>query len=327
LLFITGYLNHAASLQRAIADLGLRGHADVADFRLTVSDGSKETCWFPRFVGMLPDGRFAYSAQISELTTGFIGWLPYRGRSWRTADKRAFKTHAATHDIATPASSADATQLEGPFIVKRAMSSFGAGIRGPFARLDPNNARQRLQAGEWYEAFISGYIVKAFYWGADLTAIEFRKMPTVRGDGHATLRQLVESVRGRADARPHDWDSLTDLAHLCGLRSVDDVLAEGKEALIDFKYGSRYDRVLSKNRNTIDRVRAIPALAEQFENAGRVFAESIGTAAERDTTFYTIDAIVDGGNKAWFLEMNCNPMVHPDAYPSMLRSFYPSKRN
>jgi len=306
-----------------MAKSGLHGQVDMASFCLTLSDGAKQTRWFPRFVGVLGDGRYAYSEQLTEFTTGFVGWLPYRRGSWNTArDKRAFKAYAASRGIATPAASTDPASQTLPFIVKSPSSSFGSGIRGPCVRHDPECAQQRLQAGEYCETFVAGYIVKAFYWGATLVAVEFFKMPAVKGDGRATLRQLVERVPARQDGRGHDWEALGGLAQLSGVGSLDEVPAKDQEVLIDFKYGSRYERSLSKNRNTIDRLRAIPALAEQFAQAGRVFAESIGSSENREATFYTLDAIVDADEKAWFLEMNSSPMVHPDAYSTMLQTLY-----
>ncbi|HZX85272.1 MAG TPA: hypothetical protein VFF19_16995 [Reyranella sp.] len=37
---------------------------------------------------------------------------------------------------------------------------------------------------------------------------------------------------------------------------------------------------------------------------------------------FTIDASVDAQSQAWLLEMNSNPMVHPDVYPAMLKSIF-----
>ena len=35
---------------------------------------------------------------------------------------------------------------------------------------------------------------------------------------------------------------------------------------------------------------------------------------------FALDAIVDQEGQAWFLEMNSNPMVHPDLYGAMIAS-------
>lgn len=42
----------------------------------------------------------------------------------------------------------------------------------------------------------------------------------------------------------------------------------------------------------------------------------------RGTTLFTLDAMVDAQDHVWLLEMNSNPMVHPDAYPVMMTRLY-----
>lgn len=322
MLYQIDYWNHVAGIQKAAAELGLKAHMDMANLQLTISDGTKNTHWFPRFVNNLGPGQFAYSEQRTETTTGFIGWLPYRMRAWETAtSKLAFKTYAAQHGVATPAACVDPGMIRGPFIVKKLRSSFGAGIRGPYPRYDPAAPQQQLQEGECYENFIPGQIVKASYWGVTLGAVEFRRMPAVAGNGTQTLRQLVEALAPKPGARPHDWEAIGGLARLCGLESADSVPAAGQEVLIDFKYGSRYEPLQRKNRNIIGEIRGTP-LAAQLDRAGETLVGSIGKEHDGATTFYTLDAMVDAEGTVLFLEMNSNPMVPPDMYALMLESIF-----
>lgn len=37
-----------------------------------------------------------------------------------------------------------------------------------------------------------------------------------------------------------------------------------------------------------------------------------------------LDGVVDGQGKVWFLEVNCNPRLHPAFYAPMLSSLLPS---
>jgi hypothetical protein len=42
----------------------------------------------------------------------------------------------------------------------------------------------------------------------------------------------------------------------------------------------------------------------------------------RPASLYTVDAIADAEERIWLLEMNCNPAVHPDAYPVMFEGLF-----
>ena len=41
----------------------------------------------------------------------------------------------------------------------------------------------------------------------------------------------------------------------------------------------------------------------------------------RGPSLFTLDAMVDGQGQVQFLEMNCNPLVHPDLYAPMLQAW------
>lgn len=317
MFYLTGYLHHAASVQAAAAELGLQARMDLQDFSLDITDGERGRTWNARFVGST-QGRTAYFDRMGPMTRGFAGWLPYGMRRWEIAtDKAAFKAHAGQHAVPTPAACTDPAAIGGPFLIKKTRSSFGEGIRGPFLRFDPNDDEQRLAEGEYYENFILGHIVKAWYWGATWAAVELRQPPLVVGDGRTPVRELVLARADTGGDKPHDWRTLGYLARYCGLASLKDVPAPGHEVLVDFKYGSRYEPMQRGNRNIIDELRKTP-LAVQFERAGQVFSQSVKEYAGQNSLF-TLDAMLDAQGTVWFLEMNSNPMVHPDVYPVVLR--------
>lgn len=318
MLYQTSYLNHAARMRRAAAACGMTAHMNLEDFRLVVADETRKRRWYPRFVGVEEGGRFAYSDHLRPTTTGFIGWLPYPFKMWETAtDKLAFKVFAADHGIPTPAACLHPGLLQGPFIVKKTRSSFGMGIRGPFLRFDPALPEHRLESGEFYENFIPGHIVKAYYWGGQLGAVDIRTLPAVVGNGSASLRQLIEAVPRKSAARALDWPALNALARFCGLDSVDAVPGTGMQILIDFKYGSAFEPLRTTNRNQLHELADTP-LADRLTQAGGLMAGSIGTEEDGRRTLFTLDAMLDPQGTVWFLEMNSNPMVHPDMYDIML---------
>jgi D-alanine-D-alanine ligase-like ATP-grasp enzyme len=63
----------------------------------------------------------------------------------------------------------------------------------------------------------------------------------------------------------------------------------------------------------------MPDVEAQLARAGAVFWTGI-PADIRDNTLYAVDAVLDDNNKLWFLEMNSNPFVHPEAYTHMVTS-------
>lgn len=316
MFYLTGYLGHAASVQCAAAALGLRARMQLEDFSLEIGEGTLCRTWRARFVGTA-HGRLAYFDRMNPAARGFAGWLPYALRRWEIASsKMAFKHYAAAQGIATPAACTDPSRIAGPFLVKKQRSSFGEGIRGPFLRFDAGDPAQALGEGEYYENFILGHVVKAWYWGRAWAAVEIRQPPIVTGDGSSTLRKLVQARPDNTPDRPADWQAIDGLARYCGLPSVDAVPAQGQEVLIDYKYASRYEPMQSANRNAIGRLQGT-TLAAQFERAGEVLSRGVGDLA--DATLFTLDAILDAQGTLWFLEMNSNPMVHPDVYAPMLR--------
>ncbi|WP_296225158.1 hypothetical protein [Ralstonia sp. UBA689] len=75
------------------------------------------------------------------------------------------------------------------FIIKPRRSLFSDGIRGS---LRPNALNRELCGdGDVREAFISGKIVKAWYWHGVIVAVEVMDFPVVYGDGMRSIGQIV----------------------------------------------------------------------------------------------------------------------------------------
>jgi hypothetical protein len=318
--YLASFFSHSKAVQDAAAPLGIEASMRLSDYSLGLSDGTVVRRWRAKFLGNA-GGRLAYTDRLAAGTIGFAGWIPYEMRHWPIArDKSGFKRYAIANGMATPAACVDPARVGGPFIIKKIDSSFGEGLRGPFVGHDARDPAQVLAAGEYYENFIVGHMAKAWCWGNECVALHLHQPTIVTGDGQSTLRELVLQLPdSRSDA--HDWDLIGRLATYCGVASVENVLAPGKEVLVEYRYGSRYEVQTFKNLNVM------PTLGEQelglqFSRAAALCAPGIPEDREAGNALYTLDAVIDGGGTAWFLEMNCNPLVHPDAYPHMLSSAF-----
>jgi hypothetical protein len=312
--YITAYFQHSQAVEDAARRLGVKATVRLSDGTLRLEDGTRGEVWIPKYMAVL-NGRSVYLPSRAPGVTGFAGWMPYPVRQWPVAtDKITFKRFAIANRVATPAACFDPARIAGPFIIKPTASSFGEGIRGPFLSYDPGQPDHELADGDYYENFVVGHIGKAWCWGDRCIALHLDPPVTVTGDGKAPLRDLVCALPN-AQETAHDWPLISRLAAYGGA-TLDDVLPQGKEVLAEFRYGPRYTAASGQaNPNILPRLQGTD-LARQFSHAAQVFACSL--APELRDSFYTLDAIVDSNGEAQFLEMNCNPLVHPDLYDPMM---------
>jgi hypothetical protein len=318
--YIAAFIAHAAAACEGARPLGIQASVQLPDFALRLASERSSQFWRARFVGTM-GGRLVYTDTCGPATLGFAGWLPYGPRQWKLAtDKIAFKRHAIAQGVATPPACFDPARVGGPFIIKQAASSFGEGIRGPFVSYEPEDPAQQLAPGEYYENFILGLIAKAWCWGGECLALHLHKPSVVTRDGRSTIRELVEALPNTRGG-VNDWGLVGRLAAYCGVASIDEALPAGKEVLVEFRYGSRYEALAIANPNVLAQIRG-GALAAQFSEAARTFSQGIGLGPESGKSCCTLDAIVDGAGQAWFLEMNCNPIVHPDLYGRMIQDAF-----
>jgi hypothetical protein len=308
MFFLTNLLEHTRAFRSAVQQLGGTGEFDLASLSATVRVGTAEVRFQPQFLERRPDGSLTYGVQWSETTGGFIGWLPYFNKRWPEAfDKLAFKRRCQATGLPTPGWTVGgpvAAEL-GDCLIKRARgSSFGSGMRGPFAAADA--ATLSLTAGEYAEHFAPGLIGKAWYWNDRVVAIELAEPASVVGDGLATLAELVRRARVTADVT-----TVPDFFHYRGL-SWADVPARGDLVVIDFKYASSYVRYTASSTNRMQELQH-SALVAQLDQWGPVFWSWVPEPIRRGT-LYTADFVISASNGLLLLELNCNPMVPPEAY-------------
>jgi hypothetical protein len=295
----------------AVAVVGLR------TFRLEVRARNRFYYFTPQFV-YREEGRIRYTPNPEPRTRGFIGWLPYFNKRWPIAtDKLAFKAYCVANGVRTPQFWRSASGSVKNFIIKQSNSSFAYGIRGPFRVIEGGPTELKPQDAEYYEAFVPGTIAKAWYWDGELVCLEMREMPTVSGSGKDSLYVLI--CAKAPSAAPPDRGEFEALVRFQGY-SLDNVLEPGKSVLADFRYGSSLFPTSLENANVLPDYRGTE-VERQLSEAGAACWKGIPEEL-RASTLFTLDAVVDDAKQVWFLEMNCNPMVHPDTYLPMFESLF-----
>lgn len=323
-------LDHFITLQETVEAMGAEAILNLRNFFVFIRSPGRNLVLYPQFLVEI-DGVRQYTLGFSARARRFIGWLPYYNKRWEMAsDKLLFKAWADSHGIATPAHALahDLTGAElGDFIVKQRRSSFGRGIRGPFRR--DALACLQLQEDEYAEQFVSGKLLKIWYWDGTPVCMEIDTMPTVTGDGQASIRALLEQRlydlkrgkgrrSGAADAPCCDFSGVEQYLAYAGC-ALDTVLPYGARQTVDLRYGTPY--MLPAFRKTLDLQRRMPEdLREQLLHIGRASWFCIPEAV-RAGTAYTVDAILADDRTIRVLEMNSNPFLHPLLYRCMIPAY------
>ena len=234
--FKRNYLQHALAVSHWLRRHGAAGTIDPLTHLLEIRCGAREQRFQPQFILELGEGEVAYRPQLTHNVSGFVGWLPYFNKTWPIAqDKLAFKAHALSAGICTPRWVADPALARGTFIVKPRRSSFGRGLRGPFEPASAVSVAEGVDGdGEYCEEFIVGKLLKAMYWNDELAVAEMVDMPTVRGDGRRTLRQLISARLAPTDRWPAGLEPLAAIQSL----SLDGVVPARRAVLADYRYVS-----------------------------------------------------------------------------------------
>src|SRR5882724_5865974 len=304
---------HTRAVKALLPRYSARAHLDINTFKLELRGRGKRIELHPQFV-MRRNGARAYTPRMAIDAPGFLGWRPYFNKVWPAAvDKASFKEYCGHHELPTPKQFKSGDVVDVDVLVKRSRSSFGQGIVGPLRPEDFKRLNLTMADGEFVEAFIEGGIGKFWFWNDTLAVIEIWPMIDVQGDSHSTALQLIEAKRSTfALLLPDERDCWAAALRFQGIELAT-VIPKGKTAIVDFRYQSSLHPPSMKNSNLLAEYRGTPVV-EQLTAAGKVFWNAIPESV-RENVVYTIDAIVDPRQKIWFLEMNCNPLMHPDVYP------------
>jgi hypothetical protein len=314
-------LHHVLAVQACARDFQVEADLDLLDLRMRLTGRNRYYDLFPRLVAVGEDGAPQYTPGAGPHARGFAGWLPYEHKRWpEAADKLQFKALCQRLGLRTPRHWTQPGAETRDVLVKHRGSSFGKGMRGPFRDVAGPDPGRGLREGEYYEQFMTGTIAKAWYWDDKPVALEMPAMPTVTGDGKRSLWELIVATAPRFLREGLVPSRFETIARYQGA-SLDGVVPAGKTLIADFRYLSPMFPPNPRNASVLSE-HAGDALGKQLSDAGAALWQAIPEDV-RKATLWTLDAIVEeDSGRVWLLEMNCNPLMHPDAYPAMFEGLF-----
>lgn len=294
------------------------GGMDPVSLTLEIEHASRRIRFTPQFVMEDAEGGLGYTPQLQSGVSGFVGWLPYFNKRWPQAtDKLAFKAFADAQGLRTPAWGGPlAAPPAQNYVVKASRSTFGRGMRGPYVPTPP----KQLADGEYWEAFVTGRIVKAWFWDGELAVVEIIPPPTLVGDGHSSVARLLALHQGAQALRQPPPPELLTLQGM----SMASVPAPGRRVQVDYRYISSLNPANSVDHNVREAIKGSTAEA-QLQAAGRAAWAAMPDDLRPGTAF-TLDGVLDEADQLWLLEINCNPQIHPAFYGAMLSALFATDR-
>lgn len=307
--FKRNFLQHALAVRRWCERNGASGGIDPFSMSMDLALGEKRIRFLPQFVVEPIPGQIGFVPMLDVGVAGFVGWYPYAGKAWPISqDKLTFKRFAREVGLRVPMAGIDPADIRGPYIVKRRKSTLGRGLRGPYLAIQPPG----LVEDEYWEQFVPGKMLKAWFWDSEPVVVELIDLPTVRGDGVKSLRQLIRDKLPPDAPFPEDTDGLAAWQGL----TLDGVLPAGRSAIAEYRYMSLLNPATSSDHDVRERIRGT-RLEAQLRDAGQQCWMAIPQEIRKGTMF-SIDGMVDPEGNIWFLETNCNPQLHPAVYGAML---------
>ena len=310
--FRRNFLQHAMAVSQWMERHQAKGGIDPRSLSMEIALGGDAVRFYPQFV-VERESKTAFIPFLEPGVCGFVGWVPYFSKGWAESSRKlAFKAFAAQYGLRVPAGGQGDTQPAAEYLVKKDDSTFGEGLRGPFGRLRPLS----LQAGEYWEHFVRGQVVKAWYWDGELAVVEVVPMPCVVGDGKRMVAELALQAVGPVAAQQPPPQALLALQGL-GLTTVP---APGQVVQLEYRYISPFSPANQRDHNVREKLRGSD-VETQLVHAGQVCLAAVSEDI-RPCTAFTLDGVLDERSQLWLLEMNSNPQLHPAFYEPMLDALF-----
>ncbi len=310
--FRRNFLQHALAVTTWMQRHDARGGIDPRTMGMEIALGERAVRFYPQFLTD-QQGHIGFVPKLQSGVSGFVGWLPQPGKGWKeSTDKLAFKAFARSHGLRTPLYGGPGTLPATDYMVKKAASTLGRDLHGPF----PASRAAEIASGHFWEQFVRGRVVKAWYWDGELAVVEIVRMPTVTGDGKRTLAELALQALGPAVAAtplPMELLALQGVA----LHSVPQA---GQTVELEYRYISPFNPSNHVDQNAREAIRGT-TVEEQLVRAGRVCLQAL-PEQQRQNTAFSLDGVLDAQDRLWLLEVNCNPLLHPAFYETMLDALF-----
>ena len=312
-------MQHFKKLSNAIKQFNGKAMLDLESYCVEVRFDNRTHMLYPQFVTFV-EGEKRYTPNFESNVKRFCGWRPYFNRPVPLfSHKLNIKELMSKNGIATPEFGMDGDHAPEGSLIKRSNSSFGSEIRGPLK--SPSKVKLNKEKEEFYEKFITGKILKTWFWNDKAVCVEMQEMARVKGDGSSTIEALVNQ-RMKKKKKPVKLEQVAEVLDYFGKR-LDTVLAEGELQLVDFRYSSPL--IPNKNKKEVSLGRKkevggrVKAIRKQAKPIGELLWNSL-PEEERSNIVYTVDGILDDDDTMWVLEVNANPFVHPFVYKRMIKS-------
>lgn len=316
--YASDLLNHIKQISQWTAECGAASSMQLPSGVLRIQWKNRFFDFQPQFRNRSADGSWQLSLGLNPDSNSFCGWLPYFNKQWPAACRKLeFKRLASQLGIATPEYWDESGVYEN-VLIKKEVSSFGNGVAGPFLRTGKDHADLLLGPGEYYEKFVPGQVAKILYWNKVPVCLEVMEMASVTGDGESSVESLLGIVSSYKGNRERALAIIENMIQYSGKRMTS-VLAKGEKLNVDPRYGSPVYPTTTSNTNCLHS--ASEALRAQLGVIGQKLHQAIPEPIRAHTVF-SVDGIIDDSGTLWCVEMNCNPQLHPDIYPTMLPDLF-----
>ena len=327
-MYIAITLNHFRAVKQWADTHGGQASLDVSSFELEVKARNRYFKLFPQFNARI-NGRLCHVPTLTQDTSGFIGWLPYRPIKWALAsDKLVFKRCLLQEGLTTPAMWESAADANDDFLLKRSVGSFGYDLAGPFKLAQEDNQHKLEtfinaggQGSVFAERFVAGRNLKVWFWGETAFHAQLHDYPMITGDGQTKVKTLVEARLREVNLHWASYPEQAVILQALNYQGValDHILPAHQQLWLDYRYGRHFtpEATTEKADNALPNFTA--DLRAQIDQIGSILNRYL---FEEFTVpvLYSLDGVLDQHGKIGWLEMNSNPIFPPTGYPHMLSS-------
>jgi hypothetical protein len=274
------------------------------------------------------NGQLVHLPNLTPQVRGFGGWRPYHPITHaHSSDKQLFKQFLAEAGLRTPQSWGEyGAPPMSDYVLKARRGSFGRGLFGPYrAGRAPlvGEAQTKPYGPLFAEQFVHGRALKVWFWGARPFFAHMQTCPMIVGDGARTAEALLQrKLRSAVSSEPGGLQSFA--AECLAFQGVgmNEVLAEGREAWIDYRYGQQYTATWGTTPVSDNQLEALRELSgPQLEEMGTALARLLQQTLPVPVMI-TCDGVLDGEGRIWWLEMNTNSLLPPEGYAAMFADLF-----